>query len=317
MTALDREIHVVNNLGMAMPESITSLPRIRLTDLGPDEPVPEDLRADVVYAHTHGGANLPELLTRGVRWVQVIGVGVDRFPLDALTDDQVLACARGATAVPIAEFVMAAMLASAKAMPEVWLDGPPENGWFTRSRLTGLHEKTVVIVGTGGIGAQVARHCLGFGMRVIGVRRQPLPSPVVGMEISTSLAEVIAEADHLVLAAPATRETVRLVDRELLALARPGLHLVNIARGTLVDEDALRAALDDGTLVRATLDAVEPEPLPAGHWMYDHPGVRLSPHVSWAGPGALTSMTDAFVTNYHHFVAGRELEGVVDRELGY
>ena len=311
------EIHVVNHLDMDLPESITSLPGIRITALGADDEVPDDLRADVVYTHTWGGTNLPELLTRGVRWVQVTGVGVDRFPLDRLGDEQVLACARGATAIPIGEFAVAVMLSFAKAIPDVWIDQPPETGWFRGSPISGLHGRTAVIVGVGGIGTHVARLVTAFGMDVVGVRHRDLPPPIERMRTTTSLVEAIGEADHLVLAAPATAATTNLVDATILAAAKPGLHIVNVARGTLIDQDALRAALDDGTVARASLDTVEPEPLPAGHWLFTHPKVRLSPHVSWAGSGSIAAMTDAFVENYHRFRAGEPLEGVVDRELGY
>ncbi len=313
----DQETRVINNLGMDLPETITDLPGIRITTIGPQDEVPANLNADVVYSHVWGSPNLPQLLTRGVRWVQVMGVGVDRFPLDILGEDQILACARGATAIPIGEFAVAAMMSHAKAMPQVWIDDIPEGGWFSDQRISGLFGKTVVIVGVGGIGSHVASLCLAFGMRVIGVRRRDLPSPINGMEIATDLAAVIGDADHLVLAAPATADSEHLVDAAALGAATPGLHIVNVARGSLIDQDALRAALDDDTVACASLDTVTPEPLPEGHWMFEHPSVRLSPHVSWAGPGSRTSMIDAFIDNYHRFRAGDALEGVVDLTLGY
>lgn len=311
------ETHVINNLGMDLAERITGLPGLRLTTIGPDDEVPAELRADVVYTHVWGSPNLPALLATGARWVQVMGVGIERFPLDELGSDQVLACARGATGIPIGEFAIAAMLSWAKGMPDVWIDDVPENGWFSDQRISGLHGKTVVIVGVGGIGTHVANLALAFGMRVIGVRRRDLPPPVDGMEISTDLTAAVGEADHLVLAAPATRDTAHLIDASVLAAAKRGLHLVNVARGSLVDQDALHDALDGGQVACASLDTVTPEPLPAGHWMFDHPQVRLSPHVSWAGPGSRTAMVDAFVDNYHRFRAGEPLDGVVDIELGY
>ncbi|MEM7142808.1 MAG: NAD(P)-dependent oxidoreductase [Actinomycetota bacterium] len=313
----EQETHVINNLGMDLPPSITELPGIRLTTIGGEDEVPADLTADVVYTHVLGSPNLPALLETGVRWIQVMGVGVDKFPFDVLRDDQVLACARGATAIPIGEFAVAAMMSFAKAMPEVWIDDVPERGWFSDQRLSGLYGKTVVIVGVGGIGSYVANLCLAFGMRVIGVRRRDLPSPIEGMEIATDLGTVIGEADHLVIAAPATADSHHLLDADMLGRANDGLHIVNVARGSLIDQDALREALDDGPVSCASLDTVDPEPLPEGHWLFTHPGVRLSPHVSWAGPGSRTSMIDAFITNYHRFRAGEHLEGVVDVELGY
>ena len=78
---------------------------------------------------------------------------------------------------------------------------------------------------------------------------------------------------------------------------KPGVHLVNIARGRLVDQDALRVALDDGRVAMATLDTVDPEPLPAGHWLYEHPKVRVSAHISWASHLGFDSTVDLFVEN--------------------
>jgi phosphoglycerate dehydrogenase-like enzyme len=98
---------------------------------------------------------------------------------------------------------------------------------------------------------------------------------------------------------------------------KPGVHLVNVARGSLVDQDALHAALDDGRVALASLDAVDPEPLPDGHWMYAHPRVRLSPHVSWSMPGAADVLLDAFLDNLRRWRAGEPLSGVVDRAAGY
>ena len=98
---------------------------------------------------------------------------------------------------------------------------------------------------------------------------------------------------------------------------KPGAHLVNVARGALVDQDALRAALDEGRVAMASLDAVEPEPLPDGHWMYGHPRVRLSPHVSWHMPGAVDLLLERFIDNLRRWRAGEPLTGVVDREAEY
>jgi phosphoglycerate dehydrogenase-like enzyme len=98
---------------------------------------------------------------------------------------------------------------------------------------------------------------------------------------------------------------------------KPGVHLVNIARGALVDQDALRIALDEGKVAMASLDAVEPEPLPEGHWMYGHEKVRLSPHISWSMPGAFDLLLDTFIDNLRRYQAGEALAGEVDVAAGY
>jgi phosphoglycerate dehydrogenase-like enzyme len=92
---------------------------------------------------------------------------------------------------------------------------------------------------------------------------------------------------------------------------------VNIARGSLVDQDALRIALDEGRVARASLDVVDPEPAPAGHWMYEHPRVRLSPHISWSMPESNDLLYATFRDNLARWKAGEQLDGVVDVTAGY
>jgi phosphoglycerate dehydrogenase-like enzyme len=217
--------------------------------------------------------------------------------------------------VPIAEFAMAAMLAAEKRLPESWIHEPPAH-WSIAS-LGGLRGRTLGLVGLGGIGCELARLALAFGMRVLALRRSDAPSPVAGVERARDLGALLAEADHLVLAVPVTRATRHLLDAAALARVKPGLHLVNVARGELVDQEALRAALDDGRVALASLDVCEPEPLPEGHWLYTHPAVRLSPHTSWSMPGAIAGLVDTFVENLHHWIAGEPLTRVVDRAQGY
>ena len=154
-------------------------------------------------------------------------------------------------------------------------------------------------------------------MKVIGYRRSGAPAHRPEVEITTSLEDVLRASDHLVVTAPSTPETHHMLNEQTLALVKPGVHLVNIARGALIDQDALRAALDDGRVAMASLDTVDPEPLPAGHWMYTHPKVRLSPHISWAMPGASDLLADTFIDNLRRYLAGEPLTGVVDVAAGY
>jgi phosphoglycerate dehydrogenase-like enzyme len=253
-------------------------------------------------------------VARGVRWVHTFGTGVNDFPFEAL-GPRLLTCARGASAGPIAEWALAVMLAAEKRLPEMWLHAPPAH-WSIAS-LGSLRGRTLGLVGLGGIGCEIARLALCFGMRVRALRRTEAPSPVAGVELARDLAALLADADHLVLAAPVTRATRHLLDARAFAAAKPGLHLVNVARGELVDHDALRAALDAGKLALASLDCVEPEPLPAGHWLFSHPRVRVSAHISWSAPGALEQLMLPFVENLRRYRAGLPLQGVVDLAQGY
>jgi phosphoglycerate dehydrogenase-like enzyme len=128
----------------------------------------------------------------------------------------------------------------------------------------------------------------------------------------TNLSGVLADADHLVLAAPDTAETHHVIGQMGLAQVKRGVHLINIARGGLVDQEALRVALDDGRVARATLDVCEPEPLPEGHWLYTHPRVRLTGHISWSSPWGMEPLVRSFLENLDRFVNGESLVGVVD-----
>jgi phosphoglycerate dehydrogenase-like enzyme len=246
--------------------------------------------------------------------VHLAGTGIDSYPRE-MFDGRTVTNARGASAIPIAEFVLAAMLAFEKRLPETWIHEPPEHWNF--ASLGWLNTRTLGLVGLGGIGVAIAERALPFGMRVQALRRRQEPSPLEGVEVVGSLEELLPEADHLLLAAPATQRTRHLINAESLALVKPGVHLVNIARGALVDQDALRVALDDGRVAMATLDTVDPEPLPEGHWMYSHPKVRLSAHVSWASPAGMDRTLEIFLDNLRRYAAGEQVLHVVDPDEGY
>jgi phosphoglycerate dehydrogenase-like enzyme len=247
------------------------------------------------------------------RWVHVLGAGVGNFPLDML-EGRPLTCSKGASAPAIAEFVLATMLAFAKRLPGTWVTEPPP-AW-NRADLAGLRGRTLGLIGLGAIGTEVARRALAFEMDVVAARRSERPAGIAGVRVAP-LGDVLAVADHLVVAAPATAETRHLLDAAAFAVMKPGVHVVNIARGALVDQDALVAALDGGRVAMASLDVVDPEPLPAGHPLYRHPRVRISPHVSWSSPDTVARTLDMFLDNLRRYRAGEQLAGIVDVEAGY
>jgi phosphoglycerate dehydrogenase-like enzyme len=306
---------VLNHLGgEAAKRIVAAVPGTRVADVPADGSVPDDVGGEVLLTLPWGTPNLGEVAARGVRWVHSLSTGIDRFPIDVLPDDVTLTCSRGASAVPIAEFVLAAMLAFEKQLPDVWVHDPPDH--WAMAELGGLEGRTLGLIGAGGIATEVARRALAFGMCVCFVRRTDAPAPLAGMR-RCGLAEVLAAADHLVLAAPSTPATRHLLGAAALAGVKPGVHVVNVSRGRLIDQEALLEALDDGRIARATLDVADPEPLPSGHRLYGHPRVRLSPHVSWSAPGALGRLLDRFVDNLRSYVAGEPLADVVDRVAGY
>ncbi len=153
-----------------------------------------------------------------------------------------------------------------------------------------------MIIGMGDIGCDIATKARAFGATVTGVRRAPAgDEPADHMVTPDDIHAAAADADVVVLAVPSTPETDDMVDADLLAAFAPRTLLVNIGRGSLVDEDALRESLDSGHIEGAILDVMRTEPLPTDHWMWDHPSVWISPHNSAAGHGR-------FERSYTHFV---------------
>ena len=302
-------VAVLCGISLAVDRIRSEFPAVEVIDIS--DGLPPDARGEVMFGGW--GPVAVEAMGRGVRWVQMGGTGVDGVAPE-IRAAPLLTSSRGASAVAISEYVIAAMGAFARNFPDNWLRAAPERWNFQHA--TTLAGATLGLMGLGGIAQRVARIALAMDMSVVALRRRTAPSPVAGVEMVASPAELLAAADHLVLAAPATDDTRHVINADSLKGVRPGLHLVNIARGTLVDQDALRAALDDGTVGRASLDVTDPEPLPAGHWLYDHPKVFLTPHASWVGPPMFAAATDLFCQNLRRYLAGEPLDNVVGPE-GY
>lgn len=312
-------MRIIAQLGVATAQADAirdTHPDVDLVEFTPGDP-PAGLKADAFFGGYMAWDDIIRWLDAGgVQWVQLSGTGVDKVPA-AVFDGRTVTCARGASAVPISEWVMAAVLAWAKRMPETFLAEPPKYWNFPMPALDRIEGSTLALIGLGGIGTAIATRAHAFGMHVRAMRRTDAPSPVDGVEIVQSIDALVAGADHVVLAAPATARTRHLIDAAVFAEMKPGAHLVNIARGSLVDQDALRVALDNGPLAQATLDTVEPEPLPVGHWLYTHPKVRLAAHISWYTPQLQDAAVEILIENIGRYQRGQPLLHVVDADEGY
>ncbi|MDD2547494.1 MAG: NAD(P)-dependent oxidoreductase, partial [Burkholderiaceae bacterium] len=255
-----------------------------------------------------------------LQWVHTASAGIDYYP-SWLFDVPQVTCSRGVAAVPIAEFVLHALLEQAKQLGGRRVGDPTQwqqvFGRAVAEPMGGLQGQTLGLVGYGAIGREVARRAQAFGMQVLAWRRSTAPIEEPGVQTAHSLPELLAAAHHVVLAVPATPETRHLIHAQALAQARPGLHLVNIARGSLVDHEAVLAALDTGQLAAATLDVTEPEPLPPRHRLYTHPRVRLTPHISWSSADTEALTTQKFVDNLARYLRGQALQDRVDPQRGY
>lgn len=311
-------IRVISHVQVEQLELLAQkqVPGLEFIHIDPAAEPAADLRGDLLLTSALGGANLQQLLDgdHGIRWVHVMGTGIDQFPIHLVKHAQ-LTCSRGATAIPIAEWAMAMLLAHAKQLPASWVEQPPAE-WFM-APLSMLAGKTLGLVGYGSIGQAIATRARAFDMDVQALVRSPRQGEPGGVRFVDDIGALMTSSDCVVLAAPATAETHHLINAESLAAARPDMHLVNVARGSLVDEAALKVALDEERIGMASLDVVEGEPLTAGHWMYTHPKVKLSAHVSWNSPTAFSNMILYFVRNLRHFSLGEPLDGVVDIDAGY
>jgi len=273
------------------------------------------------------GYATPEFVraARHLVWVQAQSAGVDRYlAVKELADDDriVLTNMRGVHGPAIADHVFAMLLALTRDLP-VHLAGRAGGEWRRDGsgvlRPIALKGRTLLVVGLGGIGTEIARRGRGFDMRVVGIRRgdDPAPDFVERVAKPDELRALLPDADVVAIAVPLTAETTNLFGRAAFAAMKPGSYLINIARGKVVDTEALLAALTSHKLAGACLDVTDPEPLPRDHPLWKLPNVVITPHVS-----SVAELTDdrrwaLFRENLRRFDAGEPLLNVVDKKAGY
>ncbi len=253
-----------------------------------------------------------------VEWIHVAAAGVDKLLFDELTEsDVVVTNARGAFDRPIAEFVLASILARAKLVHESY-ELQQQRTW--RHRETRLVQgDRVMIVGTGAIGRETGRLLSAVGLEVRAAGRTARSGdPDFGEVVaSAELADHVGDVDHLVVTAPLTEETRGLVGAEVLAALPTNAHVINVGRGPIVDEQALLGALTSGEIAGASLDTFDTEPLPRDNPLWTAPGVVISAHMSGDVHGWLDTLARQFVDNAERWLAGEPLHNVVDKRLGF
>jgi phosphoglycerate dehydrogenase-like enzyme len=276
-----------------------------------------------VYLHWWS-FQIPDLLDRIVnaaprlRWVQIPAAGVERFLTPATQRPSlVLTNGSGLHAIPIAEFVLAAILAHAKRLGD-FRTAQQEQRWNRFTPLQELWGAKLLIIGLGGIGQAIAERANAFGMSVWGSRRHPSPFPGIERVVGPDgWRELLSEADYVVIAAPFTSQTHNLIDEQALRSMRPDAYLVNIARGQLIDEVALERALREGWIAWAALDTFVEEPLPADHPFWNLPNLSISPHTSASSPRIMERIVDLFLDNLSRYRSGQPLLNIVDKQAGY
>lgn len=287
---------------------------------GGGEPVQDAASADAVVwvdpRDPHGLAGLLNTSTAG--WIQLPFAGIEAFIAAGVVDpSRVWTCTKGVYGPACAEHALALMLAAARRLHEHIIATSWRAGGFgsPERRLAGT---TAVVVGTGGIGSALVPMVAPLGVRVIGVNRSGRPLAGAASTVTVDrLGEVIHEADWVVVAAAATAQTQHLIDRGMLGAMRDSAWLINVARGELVDTDALVEALEEKTIGGAALDVTDPEPLPEGHRLWSLDNVIVTPHVANTWDMAVPELVAMVERNVARFAAGEPLEGLVDPEAGY
>jgi phosphoglycerate dehydrogenase-like enzyme len=269
--------------------------------------------AEILYAWKFP----PQLYAKAgrLKWLQVMGAGVDWALVPELPEHVQITRAPGVFGPWMAEYVLAWCLWVTQRL-KPYRDAQRQRRWDDHVLPDRLGGKTMAIVGLGDIGRDIARAARGLGVRVLGVSRRGRPvREATRMYSVAAMTRALREADFVVLLLPLTPETRGIIGADALAAMKSTAWLINIARGAVVDEGALMAALEQRRIAGAVLDVFDREPLPPSHPLWKMDNVVVTPHIS--GPSTADALTPVFNDNLARYLAGRPLRHVVDRHRGY
>jgi phosphoglycerate dehydrogenase-like enzyme len=259
---------------------------------------------------------------KGLKWVQHWAAGVENLPPELMQHPCVLTNMQRVFAPVIAETAFALLLGLTRGLVQASVPNFRLRKWEREGTvpLDDLYQKTMGVVGLGGIGSEIARRAHhGFGMRVLAVDPKPLPRPdfVAELREPAWLAEMVPQVDVLVSCAPHTRETEELFGEAVFRALRRTAYFVNVSRGALVDQVALAKALTERWIRGAGLDVTTPEPLPPEDPLWGCPNLVITPHNSGAAPIRMVRLVALVAENVRRYSAGLALLNVVDKQRGY
>ncbi len=285
----------------------------------------EDWKKEMVDAEIIAGwrnkmVNYLPQKENNLRWIQSWSAGVDGYPVKKFAEKQIqLTTASGVHGFPISETIFAMMLSLTRNLHR-YLRNQTQKKWFHENIHLELHKKTIGIIGMGEIGKETAKIAKAFQMHVIGVRNSnKKESNVDEMFSQASLHDVLPKCDYVVITLPLTKETYQLFGKQELSLMKPTSFLINIARGEIVDENALIDALRDKKIAGAGLDVFEQEPLPAKSSLWDMEEVIIAPHTAGATEHYDERLVnDIFIPNLKAYLKnGKPCKNVVNFDKGY
>ncbi|MBI3636999.1 MAG: D-2-hydroxyacid dehydrogenase [Candidatus Rokubacteria bacterium] len=282
---------------------------------------PADQRREIVDADMVFGrvANDIFAMQKRLRYYHCIGAGVDSVLTPELVEsDVILASEKGEVGIHLAEHAFALLLALTRGLhtairqPDFTLRYP------IRGEQRELWESTMGIVGLGGTGRAVAQRALGFGMKVLAVDIEDVPG-LAGVTLwkTDRLYDLLAQSDVVVICLPLTKATHHLFSRDLFRRMQRHAIIVNVTRGEIVYGEDLLAAITEGVIWGAGLDVTDPEPLPAGHPLWTHPRVIVTPHTAGGSPKRAGRAVATFCENLRRMRDGRPLLAIIDKRKGY
>lgn len=290
--------------------------RLEVHHVKREDTPPEDLipRVEILAGWKHGKllARMPKL-----RWIQAMTAGVEAW-IDApgLREEVALCNARGSHRIPVPENILGALFHLTKPYMAIALD-QKQSRWQRRQSAQ-LAGKTLGILGLGAIGQELARKAAALEMRVIGTKR--MPEPVEGVDevyAGDETDEVLRQSDYVVLLMPATNETCNFINAQRLKVMKPGAWLINFARGDLIVDEDLIAAVNAKTIAGAVLDVFREEPLPTSHPFWTTENILVLPHIGGGDPLRGARVAEIFAENAGRYLAGEPFVTAVDRVRGY
>jgi phosphoglycerate dehydrogenase-like enzyme len=333
LAALDARIRILDGRGMFECEYAETWPEWSVQRYLAGRQIRKSTRdeRDRLLANAEvilGGWPFPlDLRVRATRlkWFHQRPAGASNLLLgDLWGSDVTVTTSRGyGNTLPMAEYVLASFFHFARGLHFAYRDQKRHQFDFRSYRPVLLHGKTVCVVGTGGIGQDVGKVCAGVGMRVVGTRRRvlpdaPLPEGFTRLEAPDRLLELLAESDFVAVCCQWTPETTQMIGSDAFHAMRPGTILVNVARGEIIDENALLAALDAGKLRGVGLDVYvgEFEHAPDRR-LWDDERVLITPHISGGTDTPQHQVVELFCDNMRAYLEGRPLVNAIDWAQGY
>ena len=267
--------------------------------------------------------NVPPMLlkeAKNLKWLQSSMAGVDSYLGGVLPEGVKLTNVTGAFGLAISEHMVATVFTLYKKL-HLYRDNQNNAQWLDRGEVKQIEGATVLTVGLGDIGGSFSKKMKALGAYTIGVRRKDTSKPeyIDELILQADLDSVLPRADIVALELPNTSETKGLFNRERIYNMKDGATLINVGRGNAVDTEALCDALEDGKLYAASLDVTDPEPLPSDHRMWKLENALITSHISGFFHLRKTyeNIVDIFIENFSRFLAGKELENIIDMTTGY